>query len=122
MPFSVIIEVSNGHFSGAIGWKCFFFARTIGINGFSMVLLLLDHHHLMFFTDHCFQWFYDDFWVTQPSPFNVFQPNDHCFQWFFDGFGVTQPLPFNVFQPTDHCFQWFFDGFQISDTNGQLWF
>ena len=52
----------------------FFFARTIGINGFSMVLLLLDHHHLMFF-----------------SPLTI------AFNGFFVGFGVTQPSPFNVF-------------------------
>ena len=38
-------------FFGSYGMVMFFFlARTIGINGFSMVLLLLDHHHLMFFS------------------------------------------------------------------------
>ena len=39
------IEVSNGHFLGAMGWDGFFSARTIGINGFSMILLPFDHHH-----------------------------------------------------------------------------
>ena len=32
-------------FSGSDGMVMFFFARTIGINGFSMVLLPLNHHH-----------------------------------------------------------------------------
>ena len=39
------LELSNGHFLGALGWNVFFSARTIGINGFSMVLLPFDHHH-----------------------------------------------------------------------------
>ena len=43
-------------------------------------------------TDHCFQWFVNGFWVTQPSSLTDFQPQDHCFQWFFYGFGVIQPL------------------------------
>ena len=30
--------------------------------------------------------------VTQPSPLTDFQPPDHCFQWFFDGFWVIPPL------------------------------
>ena len=70
----------------------FFLAITIGINGFSMVLLPLDHHHLMFFNPVTFNanGFFYCFGVTQPSPLNDFQPPDHWFQWFFDGLG-----PFN---------------------------
>ena len=51
----------------------------------------------------------------------VFSRKNHWHQWFFDGFWVAQPSPFNNFQPQDHCFQWFFDCFQILDTNGQRW-
>ena len=72
-----------------------FSAKTIGIDGFSMVLLPFDHHHEL-----------------------LFLPGDHWARWFFNGFGVIQPSPFNDFQPPDHCFQWIFDGFQILDING----
>ena len=81
------------------GIRWFFPARTIGINGFSMVLL-----------------------PFLPSPLTTFLITDHWTRWFFNGFGVIQPSPFNDFQPPDHCFQWFFDGFKILDTNGQRWF
>ena len=78
---------------------CFFFARTIGINGFSMFLL---------------PW---------PSPLTTVLLTYHWTRWFCNGFGVIKPLPFNDFQPPDHWFQWFFDGFQILETNaGQRWF
>ena len=36
---------------------------TIAIDGFSMVLLPLNHHHWMFFSpiDHCYWWFFNGF-------------------------------------------------------------
>ena len=51
---------------------CDFFEGTIAIDGFSMVLLPLNHHHWMFFslTDHWHQWFFNGFpqvlvrWLT----------------------------------------------------------
>ena len=69
---------------------CFFSAGTIGIDGFSMVLVPFG---------------------LCPSPLTTFLPDDNWTQWFFNGFGVIQPSPFNDFQPPDHCFQWFFDDF-----------
>ena len=41
----------------------FFFHGTIAIDGFSMVLPYLDHHHWMFFfqINHWYQWFFDGF-------------------------------------------------------------
>ena len=44
-PTKMFLEVSNGHFSGGMGWDGFFSARTICINGFWMVLLPFVHHH-----------------------------------------------------------------------------
>ena len=40
-----------------------FFQATIELNGFSMVLTTLDHHHWMFFwgPNHWCQWFFDGF-------------------------------------------------------------
>ena len=92
------IEVSNGHFLGAMGWDGFF--RE-------------NHWH---------RWIFDGFATLWPSPLTTFLLSDHWTWWFFNGFGVIQPSPFNDFQPPDHCFQWFFNGFQILDTNGQRWF
>ena len=41
----------------------FFFQGTIAIDGFSMVLPSLDHHHWMFFLqiNHWHRWFFDGF-------------------------------------------------------------
>ena len=70
-----------------------------------------------FCKNHWHQWFFDGFWVAQPSPFNNFQPQDHCFQWVFDGFGVIQPLVSMVFNGHGPLVQRC-DGFNISLTSG----
>jgi len=44
-----MIDHNDGQFFRAMEWLMFFFQATIELNGFSMVLTTLDHHHWMFF-------------------------------------------------------------------------
>ena len=46
----------------------------------------------------------------------------HCYQWFFNGFATTEPSPLNVFSLIDHCYRWFFNGFPKFWYDGQQWF
>ena len=39
------VDHNNGQFFRAMEWLMFFFWATIAVNGFSMVLTKLDHHH-----------------------------------------------------------------------------
>ena len=40
-----LLDHNDGQFFRAMEWLMFFFQATIELNGFSMVLTTLDHHH-----------------------------------------------------------------------------
>ena len=44
-PIDQQIDHNDGQFFRAMEWLMFFFQATIELNGFSMVLTTLDHHH-----------------------------------------------------------------------------
>ena len=41
----LVLDHDDGQFFRAMEWLMFFFRVTIEVNGFSMVLTTLDHHH-----------------------------------------------------------------------------
>ena len=41
----IALDHDDGQFFRAMEWLMFFFQATIELNGFSMVLTTLDHHH-----------------------------------------------------------------------------
>ena len=43
--YDVELDHDDGQFFRAMEWLMFFFQATIDFNGFSMVLIPLDHHH-----------------------------------------------------------------------------
>ena len=78
-------------------FQWFFFMWTIGVNGFSMVFLHVNHW--------C-QWFFNGF-----SDFN------HWYQWFFQWFFPIEPLPLNEWfcgSPlTSMVYQWFWEKLKL---------
>ena len=40
-----LVDHNDGQFFRAMEWLMLFFKSTIAVNGFSMVLTKLDHHH-----------------------------------------------------------------------------
>ena len=41
----VVVDHNDGQFFRAMEWLMLFFKSTIAVNGFSMVLTKMDHHH-----------------------------------------------------------------------------
>ena len=76
-------------------FQWFFYMWTIGINGFSMVFLHVNHWR---------QWF-----------FNGFSDLNHLYQWFFQWFFTIEPLPLNEWFVAHHLHRWFINGFGESE-------